>query len=106
MFAVYHQDILVKISTGKGAKAKSTIFRLCDREKHTDTKSTSPVRLCDEFKTMFSNFQLFFLKVTAYDFPSGRFARQAGVELVLVGDSAGPGFLCGIRFYKKKKTTD
>lgn len=27
--------------------------------------------------------------VTAYDFPSGRFARQAGVELVLVGDSLG-----------------
>lgn len=28
-------------------------------------------------------------EVTAYDFPSGRFARQAGVELVLVGDSCG-----------------
>lgn len=28
-------------------------------------------------------------QVTAYDFPSGRFARQAGVELVLVGDSLG-----------------
>lgn len=27
--------------------------------------------------------------VTAYDFPSGRFARQASVELVLVGDSLG-----------------
>jgi len=27
--------------------------------------------------------------VTAYDFPSGRFARGAGVELVLVGDSLG-----------------
>ena len=27
--------------------------------------------------------------VTAYDFPSGRIADQAGVELVLVGDSAG-----------------
>ena len=27
--------------------------------------------------------------VTAYDFPSGRIADEAGVELVLVGDSAG-----------------
>ena len=26
--------------------------------------------------------------VTAYDFPSGRIADEAGVELVLVGDSA------------------
>jgi len=29
--------------------------------------------------------------VTAYDFPSGRIADEAGVELVLVGDSAGMG---------------
>merc|ERR1740122_35033 len=27
--------------------------------------------------------------VTAYDFPSARFARSAGVDLVLVGDSIG-----------------
>ncbi|MFL5608960.1 MAG: 3-methyl-2-oxobutanoate hydroxymethyltransferase, partial [Gemmatimonadaceae bacterium] len=26
--------------------------------------------------------------VTAYDFPSGRVAEQAGVDVVLVGDSA------------------
>ena len=28
------------------------------------------------------------MMVTAYDFPSGQIAREAGVELILVGDCA------------------
>ena len=48
-------------------------------ESSTD-RSTSPLK---------SLFHCKALEVTAYDFPSGRIARQASVELVLVGDSLG-----------------